>query len=225
MRRLALLSILALYHEDPTIFDNLTIPLEPTPSDTVEYIDSFRPDKAVVVAGILEKCAELEVIYPDPEAMKEAIGYWSRRQFHIWQRFLDTFLYKYNPIWNVDGTTTRTGSISDSGSGSETEGYSRSGTHSGETDTNTTAAFNSSAWENADKSVKTYDNPWTEEEERGRERSDESSRKSTETERRTGNIGVTMTQQMIKAERELLDINYYDIIIEDFKRNFCLMVY
>ena len=83
MRRLALLSILALYHEDQTIFDNLNIPLEPTPSDTVEYIDSFRPDKAVVVAGILEKCAELEVIYPDPEAMKDAIGYWSKRQFHI----------------------------------------------------------------------------------------------------------------------------------------------
>ena len=40
-----------------------------------------------------------------------------------------------------------------------------------------------------------------------------------------GNIGVTTTQQLIKEEREIALFNIYDIIIEDFKKRFCLLVY
>lgn len=41
-----------------------------------------------------------------------------------------------------------------------------------------------------------------------------------------GNIGVTTTQQMIQAERELIEsFNIYDYIIEQFKLRFCLLVY
>ena len=40
-----------------------------------------------------------------------------------------------------------------------------------------------------------------------------------------GNIGVTSTQDMIKQEREIDLFNLYDIIIEDFKMRFCILVY
>ena len=40
-----------------------------------------------------------------------------------------------------------------------------------------------------------------------------------------GNIGVTTTQQMIKEEVDVADINIYQIIIDDFKQRFCIMVY
>ena len=40
-----------------------------------------------------------------------------------------------------------------------------------------------------------------------------------------GNIGVTTTQQMIKEEVDVADINIYHIIIDDFKQRFCIMVY
>ena len=40
-----------------------------------------------------------------------------------------------------------------------------------------------------------------------------------------GNIGVMSTQDMIKQEREIDLFNLYDIIIEDFKMRFCILVY
>lgn len=40
-----------------------------------------------------------------------------------------------------------------------------------------------------------------------------------------GNIGVTTTQTMIRQQREIDLFNIYDIIIEDFKMRFCIMVY
>lgn len=40
-----------------------------------------------------------------------------------------------------------------------------------------------------------------------------------------GNIGITSTQQLIKEEREIDLYNIYDVIIESFKRRFCLLVY
>lgn len=41
----------------------------------------------------------------------------------------------------------------------------------------------------------------------------------------TGNIGVTMTQSMITAERGIAVFNIIDFIINDFKERFCLRIY
>lgn len=43
--------------------------------------------------------------------------------------------------------------------------------------------------------------------------------------RRTGNIGVTTTQQMIREEREVDQFNTIDYITQSFKKRFCVMVY
>ena len=40
-----------------------------------------------------------------------------------------------------------------------------------------------------------------------------------------GNIGVTTTQEMIRQQRNIELFNLYDIIIEDFKMRFCILVY
>ena len=40
-----------------------------------------------------------------------------------------------------------------------------------------------------------------------------------------GNIGVTTSQQMVKEEVDVANINLYRIIIDDFKQRFCVMVY
>ena len=40
-----------------------------------------------------------------------------------------------------------------------------------------------------------------------------------------GNIGVMSTQQMIEEQRKIELFNIYDIIIEDFKMRFCILVY
>ena len=41
----------------------------------------------------------------------------------------------------------------------------------------------------------------------------------------TGNIGITMTQQMIDAERETIKFNIYNMIIQEFKERFCILLY
>lgn len=263
MRRKALLSVMTLYHHDQTIFDNLVLPTTPTPINGVEYIANiFTPNKEALTAGILLECAELEALYPDPETLKEAVKFWSVRNLYRWQKMLNTMCYSYNPIWNVDGTTTtqRTGTRTGTGTQNvdETNGETWSkegdkttgGTETGsgtdtidESNTRSVSAFNSSAWENADRNVTDRDEShtasktlsgtedWSESDTmsgtRGIETttSDSGSTNETETNRRTGNIGVTMTQQMIEAERDLALFDFYDMIIKDFKRNFCLMVY
>lgn len=53
----------------------------------------------------------------------------------------------------------------------------------------------------------------------------ETSKEGTHTLHAHGNIGVTTTQNMIKQERQIDLFNIYDIIIEDFKMRFCILVY
>ena len=112
MRRKALLSIMTLYHHDPTVFDRLQLPAGPSPNADVTYADLFTPDKDVLIAGILTECAELEILFTDPDTMKDMLYYWSLRRQPVWQKLLDSCLFKYNPIWNVDGDvqTDRSGS-------------------------------------------------------------------------------------------------------------------
>ena len=45
------------------------------------------------------------------------------------------------------------------------------------------------------------------------------------TERRTGNIGVTASQDLIKKEREIADFSIIEFITQSFKERFCIMVY
>ena len=40
-----------------------------------------------------------------------------------------------------------------------------------------------------------------------------------------GNIGVTTTQKLIREQRAIELFNIYDIIIEDFKMRFCILIY
>jgi len=70
------------------------------------------------------------------------------------------------------------------------------------------SAFNSTTFQNADHTEATGTDT------------------GTITRRETGNIGVTSTQSMIREEVEIRkDFNIYQIIVEDFKSRFCLMVY
>lgn len=46
-----------------------------------------------------------------------------------------------------------------------------------------------------------------------------------ETQRRTGNIGVTSSQSLIEAERSIADFSIIRFITESFKKRFCIMVY
>ncbi|MBQ1292510.1 MAG: hypothetical protein IIY21_00605 [Clostridiales bacterium] len=46
-----------------------------------------------------------------------------------------------------------------------------------------------------------------------------------ETQRRTGNIGVTSSQSLVREYRDVADFSIIRFITESFKKRFCLMVY
>ena len=46
-----------------------------------------------------------------------------------------------------------------------------------------------------------------------------------ETQRRTGNIGVTSSQKLVQEYRDVADFSIIRFITESFKKRFCLMVY
>lgn len=90
----ATLSILGLYNWDNTIFDDLTVPAQ--------------VDKDDLVKNILLEFAELEVLYPDPSIMKEAIEKWSDIRLAAWQKMATVLYTVYDPFVNIKRDENRT---------------------------------------------------------------------------------------------------------------------
>ena len=221
---MAMLSILALYNYDETIFDGLDVPTGMSKVTTVE--------------NILLECAELSVIYPNTDFLKTAIKQWSDKEQHIWQKLYNTENFDYNPIWNVDGTVTeketverdRTNDIDRTTATAEAS-HDTTEDDFDQTTTDSVTGYNSTDWQAHTKSVIDNDRDITTNGTRNISGTDnvdeaesEDSERNLET-RRTGNIGVTTTQQMIREEREVVQFNTIDYITNSFKKRFCVMVY
>ena len=388
-----LISILTLYQIDQTLFDNMELPARPFTDRGYEdlFLTGWDLNKDTLVENLLMELAELNVLYTDPVFMKYAITTWSKKNKAVWQALYETLFFKYNPIWNKDGTLKHTAeetrnlanglTISGTGSGTvnETTGNTRMTdadevtqrnevsrrtitegmdgsvtetetpgvqdtaqttyntneerdyltTHGGtvitdkttsgsqnelsednwtENTTTQVSAFDANTWQNREKSdtthagtgekniihsdtgrdtvtdtstvadtgdltktgtetlvtshsgenqkVTDYDTTKTTQDnltEHGDDVSREldetvtdsgtRSQTTSSTDSRTqsgtdtgtveteftdqdyGNIGVTMTQQLIEAERDLVRFNIYDLIIDDFKQRFCVLIY
>ena len=169
----ATMSLLGLYNWDNTILDGLVVP------DGV--------DRQTVINNLLRECAELEVLYPQPDAMKFFVTEWAKERLPVWNRLESTLHYEDDPISNYD----RKEEWTDEGSGSSetlTAGYNSAGADVPEA--------KSSANSKGRRSGRSY-----------------------------GNIGVTTTQQMIEQERKIADFDVDHVIIQEFKKAFCLLIY
>lgn len=132
-----LLSILAIYKHDPSIFDGLELPQVADLNSTAELVTPIEElDKDLLIGNICSELAELSVIYSDPETLKPMIEIWSRMSKRVWLQLWETLLYKYNPIWNKDGVIRETRELESSGTSSGTLEDTTSGTDS-KTGTNT----------------------------------------------------------------------------------------
>ena len=177
----ATMSLLGLYNWDSTILDNLRVPAD--------------VDKSILVNNLLRECAELEILYPQPEAFKFFVGEWSKERLPVWERLAATLHYEYDPISNYDKKEEWTDE-----SNGNSEGLSE----------NQTAGFNSAGADvpNTKNTV-----------------SSSASGTNKRTGRTYGNIGVTTTQQMIEEERRISVFDIDHVIIQEFKKEFCIMVY
>lgn len=199
------LSIVGMYNYDDSIFDNLSLP------DGV--------DKNLLINNILLDNAELSLVYTDLDFMKEAIVIWSESELDVWNRLYKAFNEEYNPLWNVDENTTETREIirNDTGTLISNNNENTSGTK-----TNSIKAFNSNEWAEHDKengssqSSSNIDNTST----------DNSNINEVFNRKRGGNIGVTMSQQLLEAELNVRPkMNIYKYISNSFKNRFCNMIY
>ena len=170
--------------------------------DAPSYVDDNNVvhtlNRDDVINNILLQCAELEVVYPSVQMMKFAIGVWSASNQDAWNRLYASQLIKYNPIWNVDANINQNRIVA----------RDRDGTNQ---NINTVAGYNSEAWSNNNKDNGSF--------------TDNEDITDTFTERRTGNIGVTASQDLIKKEREVADFSIVEYITQSFKERFCLLVY
>ena len=185
----ATMSLLGLYNWDSTILDGLVVPA--------------GVDRQTVINNLLRECAELEVLYPQPEAMKFFISEWAKERLPVWNRLEATLHYEYDPISNYD----RKEEWEDESSGST------SGTTSGNIERRT-AGYNSAESNVPESSDITGENV-----------NSSASGKNKRTGRAYGNIGITTTQQMIEEERRVSEFDMDHVIIQEFKNTFCLLIY
>lgn len=86
------LSLLGIYNYDDTVLDDLALPPE------------LENSRETIINNLLLESAELEILFPEPNTLRSAIKFWSRKCLPVWQELYDTTQYEYNPIWNKDGT-------------------------------------------------------------------------------------------------------------------------
>lgn len=230
MGRAVNLSPLGLYNWDNNLFDLFQIP---------EGLD-----KDTLIDNLLAETAELEVLYPNPVVFKNLVGVWSVKNLPVWTKLYNTTLLEYNPIENYNRYEDGTHADMDTHTQSGTDTHTDTDTHTG-ADTTTAerkdehyiAGYDSVASGENDGLVKqtrdesegtttaTYGSTYTNNGGVTYGKTINESNQGVHSLHAHGNIGVTTTQNMIKQERQIDLFNIYDIIIQDFKMRFCILVY
>lgn len=215
------MSLRGLYNYDNSIFTGINLP------DEINYID--------FVYLLLQETDDLEVLYPDPLFMKDAIRFWGKSMRPSWEAMAKALYADYKPLENYNRSedwtdnATRTDNLTETNNGGTTGSGTVGGTNSS-TNTHSSKGYNSNSWVAGEKDeVSGSVNNTT---------SDSTTSNNTRTNTGTvgnvitrkgnvhGNIGVTSSQQMINQEVELrVNHQLCNIIIQQFKLKFCLLVY
>lgn len=210
MSRGTLLDIMALYNYDNTIFDAFQVPVSITwtengPDGPTTHTETIPYTKQNIVDNILLDCAELEVVYPDADYMKLAIGTWSMRRLYTWQRIADVLYRKYDPFININRHEWR----------ETVEDRDLKGSNDS-TVTGDVNAFNDTSINGVQRDKVTTDQDTT----------DTGKITTNDDFHIEGDSAIRDAQDIMRLEtQERLANDMIDIIIEDFKKRFCLMVY
>lgn len=195
----AWLSILGLYNYDNSIFNLFVVP------------DGM--DKELIINNILLECAEMEIIYPEPDIMKNAIGLWSNKQLESWERMYKAMQLEYDPIYNYDRFEEWLDSNTATTHSNTNSNLNRKGSTKHQVN-----AFNSGI---TDSNIDSIDNTDTD----NTNTNSNNSAIGSHSGHLYGNIGVTTSQQMLQSEIDISKFIVADYIIDQFKERFCLLVY
>lgn len=190
-----------LYNFDRSIFDGLVLP------------DNLSAEN--FINTLLAQYGEMPLLYSYPPLLKSLITTWSNTSQYTWSHLAETLKAEYNPIENYDrkesstdvftGQTTtnaRNNATSNDTGKTQVYGYNDLSSPADDSASASTSASNSSSDSaGTSTSTTTHDN------------------------RVHGNIGVTTTQQMLQAERDVSMFNIYDVICKDFMKRFLIWIY
>ena len=207
---------------DKGIFDCLEtlydVPWEESAESSVLNYEYFgnRSGGKLVAPVVLNVLGESESLSDADRALLASI-IWTKFK-EPWTRLWETNIVAYNPIHNYNMTDVRQLARGDSSSSISSSETSQSTEH-GKTDETTEFTYGLNTSDDYGKRA----NRQTSEEcgetvvstEDSRSTDGVSAREETETTNRSGNIGVTTTQQMLSAERELWLWNFFDQVYKD----------
>ena len=86
--------ILAILDWDPTVFNDMTLPVDENDDPVVDLQD--------VVDHIIMKYGNAPLFCPDPAVIKYYITSWSKRRVPIWERFYKAISTEYDPLENYN---------------------------------------------------------------------------------------------------------------------------
>lgn len=188
----AKLTLIGMYNYDDTLFEGLQLP---------DYFDKETLVNTILLAG-----GEFGALYPNVDFMKQAITLWSAKNQRYFERLAKLMQIDYEPLENYN----RKEDWTDKGSGSSESEFENDSTNTGQV-----SAFNSSDFENRDKST-------------GKDTGKSSGSSEYENHREgyaRGNIGVMSSQDMYLQEMSVLGISPYDVLAGDFINEFCIKLY
>lgn len=220
----------ALYTEDNTIFGGMTYP------EGIEAAD--------VSQFLLLKFGTLETIFQTAAEAKAAFSLWSTVKADNWTAMYSALQAEYAPLENYNmretmtddetvheygKSTTRTDNLTHTKTGTETEtpdetntadsgvyGFDSADAVGDRTNTETRTGTNELEYDTTDMDTGTQTHADS--------GSDTDTRNYELT--RSGNIGVTTSQQMLESELDLrLRWNMHEIIAAGFQREFCVAVW
>lgn len=148
--------------------------------------------------NLLLETESMEILYPSPVFLKAAITVWAAERLDVWTKLYETTQLQYDPLENYD---RKEESVSSSSGGSSGQ----------TTGTTSQTAYNSATFKDTAQSVT--------------EGSNRSNSSGTYQSRVHGNIGVTSSQQLLEAQRRVVQFCMTEYIINDFITRFCVGVY
>ena len=240
---------------DGVILNKIHALNKPLPWDNDPNIDNLLLDYDYIansgdklIAPIVEKLLTDNKLTPDNLTKLATMIY--QKNIKNWTGLYKTITTEYNPIENYrmveteqTDTTNQTNQTDTtqqttelSGESSQTDTQTQTDT-SNKTNTEQHEGFNSSDWDDVRKTTDTQ----TDESNATNTQTDTQTQTTTDnktttnqtnmnqndtrTLTRSGNIGVTTTQQMLQSERELWQYNYFKNVFDDINQTITLCIY
>ena len=218
----------ALTLKNQTLFDNMNLPA--------------GIDKDTVVDNILLEGSDFEVLYPDPDFMRAAIGTWSNKHYRTFEKWINALNIEYAPLENydrqedwtdtLDSDTTNTNVDTTTENTDTTVNTTGEQTDSGSVE-NTVSAFDADTYQPAEKSDTDNTTNTSTDTSSDVDFTHNSTITDTGTKDDTtvhtgrihGNVGVTTSQQMLQSELDIARFNIVQQITDLFLTEFCIMIY